>query len=1250
MDLFDLSAKISLDSSDYDRSLQNASSAAEKWATKFVMAGKAVSSVFAGIGKLAFGLSKQAVDAFSQYEQLAGGIETLFGTNGKSFDEWKKSFAESKDGMQDYADIARKVINGDFGVGAERKDLLAAAGYDPATVQQMVNNLINGVDVASGVSADTISANMQSAEEKYESLERAQDKVIANAQKAFATTGMSANEYITNVTGFSASLINSLGGDTEKAADMADMAMRDIADNANTYGQYSAEELAGVYQSLAKGQYNMLDNLNLGFGGSQKGMQALIDKANQLAKAQGEAGDLQIGSYADIVKAIHLVQTEMNISGLSAEEAAEAVKNGTMTEEEAYLAMGKTAKEASTTIEGSFTSMKAAWKNVLTSLVTGGDFFDQSIQGLVTSVTNFARNIMPAFTGAFRGISALIQDLAPVIVSELPGLVEELVPGFIDAFITIFSTLADELPAIVEVIINVLPSVMEKVADAIVDAAPNIISGLVKLAGVIVKNLPKIFSKVIKGIPKIFSQAFSELGSVFPDIGQWLKNSINKIFGDGSFLSDLFSGFSGAFEDMDWGTIGESILKGITSVLDLGGQFLFDIFNPAKNRVARDVKWGDVGKAVENGLQSVLEGGGQIVSGLGSAVSSAAQKINWDAVGAVIAGCINGMAETAGKLIDTVNWGNIGTTVGDAINGVWTAASSAVNSVKWDLLGATAGATINGIATTANSFITGVQWETIGTNAAGYINGVSTTIGAAISGVQWETIGQTFADGVNAVFSTADSFLTKTDWELIGKNAADAVNGVSTSVNSALNNTDWELIGTTFANSVNGIFESANSFVTETDWELLGKNAADAVNGAATAVNSAINGTNWGLIGAVFSEKINSVFTTVDNFFDTVDWSGIGATAAGAVNDAVTAIKSAIDEIDAEGIGKMLGERINGIFENANTFLQTGENLSSGFLNFGLGISEGAKQLGTDAGNKVGGWLGGLLGGGSEETEESPIADLPEVDSETVASYQQLAEAITSINQAISGGGEETEEGTGGGLTAALAGMPALFDNVLAAAKNLAAYLSGDFIAAITTLLNALCITSEDEEGNVSAGGGNTLFNAMGEIYGLFSNTLGTSKDLGAYWQGEFIEAINALKKGIGPAIGVLLTMAGVAAGAAGQFERLAAAINAVADAYNALKSGGGSGDDGEGGGVDGARASGGAVSANSSYLVGERGPELFTPTRSGYIKPNDTLGGKETVINVTFAGDVIGDEKSISAFVKRAVKRGIREEVYAGA
>lgn len=170
------------------------------------------------------------------------------------------------------------------------------------------------------------------------------DVVMNYANNAYKTAGLSANQYMETVTSFSASLLQSLGGDTEAAAQYADMAITDMADNANKMGT-AMDSIQNAYQGFAKQNFTMLDNLKLGYGGTKEEMQRLLEDAEKISGIEYD-----ISSYADIVDAIHTVQVEMGISGITAEEAAAAVASGAMTQEEAFAAMGTTAKEAATTI------------------------------------------------------------------------------------------------------------------------------------------------------------------------------------------------------------------------------------------------------------------------------------------------------------------------------------------------------------------------------------------------------------------------------------------------------------------------------------------------------------------------------------------------------------------------------------------------------------------------------------------------------------------------------------------------------------------------------------------------------------------------------------------------------------------------------------------------------------------------------------------------------------------------------------
>lgn len=278
-----------------------------------LMGGKlkaAFGKVVAGIGAAAVGkqildLGKSAFQAYSDFEQLSGGVAKLYGDAGMD--------------VQQYA-------------------------------------------AAQGKSVSEVTATWQRNN-------AAQATVMNNAAQAFKTCGMSANDYMQQATSFSAALINSLGGDTQKAAAMTDVAMRAMSDNINTFGS-SAEDVSNAFNGFAKQNYTMLDNLKLGYGGTKEEMQRLIDDANEWGAANGEASDLSIDSFADVVQAIQQIQEKQQIAGT-------------------------TSREAASTIEGSMNSAKAAWTNLLTELGKSDGSVKQAVQQLFDAGVQVLKNALP---------------------------------------------------------------------------------------------------------------------------------------------------------------------------------------------------------------------------------------------------------------------------------------------------------------------------------------------------------------------------------------------------------------------------------------------------------------------------------------------------------------------------------------------------------------------------------------------------------------------------------------------------------------------------------------------------------------------------------------------------------------------------------------------------------------------------------------------------------------------------------------
>ena len=321
------------------------------------------------------------------------------------------------------------------------------------------------------------------------------DTVIENADNAYKTAGMSANEYMQTVTSFSASLLQSLGGDTQKAAEYADMAIRDMGDNANKMGT-SMEMIQNAYQGFAKQNYTMLDNLKLGYGGTKEEMQRLLDDASAIAGI-----DFDISSYADVVQAINVIQTEMGITGT-------------------------TAKEAGSTIQGSMASMGAAWKNLLTGLTDPTQNLDKLITNFVDSVGTAMGNLVPKITTTLNGIVKMISSLAPIIIAEVPNLVSTILPPVLEGAISVVSAVIEIMPSLFEMIVGLLPSLIEMAISKLIELLPQLITGLVNIIVMLCNNFTEIIQPIIDNLPEIIMSIVNGLMDNLPQLIEGLINLV----------------------------------------------------------------------------------------------------------------------------------------------------------------------------------------------------------------------------------------------------------------------------------------------------------------------------------------------------------------------------------------------------------------------------------------------------------------------------------------------------------------------------------------------------------------------------------------------------------------------------------------------------------------------------------------------------------------------------------------------------
>ena len=351
------------------------------------------------------------------------------------------------------------------------------------------------------------------------------DTVKKYANDAYKAAGMTANQYMETITGFSASLINSLSGDTAKAAELGNQAIIDMSDNANKLGT-DITSIQNAYQGFAKQNYTMLDNLKLGYGGTKEEMERLLADAGKLAGTK-----FDISSFADIVEAIHVIQDSMGITGT-------------------------TAAEASTTIQGSVNSMGAAWSNLVTGMADDSADLDQLITNLVESVGTVAENLLPKVQTALTSMGKVIAELAPQIAEALPQMIQNVLPSLLQAG-------ADLVIGLATGITEALPGIIEAVADVV----PTIITSLQEAGPQLLEAGGELLSMLAQGL----LDGIDLLGDVGPEwgakIGEGLEASIPDLLNHA--IGFLFRLLSTLVDNAPkFAEAGASIIEGIVNGLD----------------------------------------------------------------------------------------------------------------------------------------------------------------------------------------------------------------------------------------------------------------------------------------------------------------------------------------------------------------------------------------------------------------------------------------------------------------------------------------------------------------------------------------------------------------------------------------------------------------------------------------------------------------------------------------------------------
>lgn len=469
-------------------------------------------------------------------------------------------------------------------------------------IGSIAGSALKGVTVAIGAVATTFAGLVTASVNARGELEQqiggvetlfknSADKVVQNANNAYKTAGMSANEYMQNVTSFSASLLQSVAGDTSKAADIADMAMIDMSDNANKMGT-SMEAITNAYQGFAKQNYTMLDNLKLGYGGTKTEMERLLKDAQKISGVK-----YNIDNLSDVYNAIHIIQGELGITGTTAKEAAE-------------------------TLQGSMTSMSAAWQNflsgsgdlsqvvetatnvvtnivrivneaipdimesitaslpqllelgmqILNQIITGiitylpqlmttaGDILNQLTQGIITVLPQLIPVALQVIQMLLQGLISYLPQISQMgiqiltqLISGIAQMLPELIPMAIDCIITLVETLLDNIDQLVDTGIELLLALIDGIIEALprlIEKAPVIIG---KLFDALVRNFPKIvkaggelLGKLVMGILGSIAKLLEVAPKLISTIKDGLSNGWNTIRDTGKYLIEgLWDGISG---------------------------------------------------------------------------------------------------------------------------------------------------------------------------------------------------------------------------------------------------------------------------------------------------------------------------------------------------------------------------------------------------------------------------------------------------------------------------------------------------------------------------------------------------------------------------------------------------------------------------------------------------------------------------------------------------------------------------------
>ena len=568
MDILKLRALLTLDSGEYESGIGKAEKEASGFGKKFKLAFAAGTAAVGAATAAVGALVKASVSSYAEFEQLKGGVETLFGD-----------------------DVAKTVMD--------------------------------------------------------------------NANKAFESAGMSANQYMETAIQSSAAMINSLGGDQKKAAELTDLAITDMSDNVNKMGT-TMESVQDAYRGFSRGNFTMLDNLALGFAGTKEGMQSLLDKAQEISGIKYD-----ISSYSDIVQAIHVVQGEMGITGT-------------------------TAKEAAQTISGSIAMTKSAWQNLITGIANGDADVSKLVGDVINSAATAGKNLLPAVMQAIEGVSTAFKTLLPQALDAIPSLINDVgvplfesgvqlafdlaqgmasgIPQLIDTMTGLMgdltASMGDQIPELINTALEFVESfsgelrgkagqlvdagiaLLMKLAQGIATAMPSLIQHIPviisNIAGIINDNAPKLLAagiKIIVTLGKGIIDAIPALIANFPQIIQ--------------AIWDVFTAVS-------WKALGSTLIEAIGNGIVAAGKAIPNAMKSVGKKALnafKGISWKSVGstaiKYIVSGIKALATSPVKALKSLGRSAANAVKNIDWKSIGRnIVSGITRGISNAGHAIKD----------------------------------------------------------------------------------------------------------------------------------------------------------------------------------------------------------------------------------------------------------------------------------------------------------------------------------------------------------------------------------------------------------------------------------------------------------------------------------------------------------------------------------------------------------------------------------------------------------------------